>query len=132
MGNRRVFGSGTPGAKPNDSCILIYEVGPNGSPDTPPGSVDDELLGTGGTDATGNFVDNTEMSGIPLSRPLRFGDAVFAYDACEGRQSAVVAVIVPAPTLSAAGLCAAIGLLMTVAFVALRRKPRRDRESPRY
>jgi hypothetical protein len=62
------------------------------------------------------------MPGIPLSRPLAFGDRIFLYDACEDLQSAVVAAVVPAPALSIAGLYGALGLLMLVAFVALKRR----------
>ena len=46
-GSKRVFGMGTPNAVPDNSCIAIYAVGPNGVPDHPPGSIDDQLLGTG-------------------------------------------------------------------------------------
>jgi hypothetical protein len=126
VGTARIFGMGTPQGKPDDSCILIYLVGANGTPDTAPGSVDDELIGSGGTDGAGNFVDSAEMAGIPLSRPLGMGDRVFVYDVCEGLRSAVLAAIVPAPVLSPAGLCAAVGLLALVAFLAFR-KTRRDR-----
>jgi hypothetical protein len=125
VGTARIFGTGTPEGKPNDSCILIYLVGPNDTPDSPPGSVDDELLGTGGTNAAGNFVDSSEMAGIPLSRPLGIGDRVFAYDVCEGLTGAVVAAIVPAPVLSAAGLSMAVGMLLIVALIGLTRS-RRD------
>jgi hypothetical protein len=121
LGTIRIFGSGTPEGKPGDSCMLIYEVGPNGVPDNPPGSVDDMLLGTGGIDAAGNFVDAAENPGIPLSSALAFGDRVFAYDVCEGLRSGVLAVIIPAPLLSLAGIAAAMGLLLIVAFIALRR-----------
>jgi len=62
MGSTRVFGKGTPHGKAGDVCIKIYAVGANGIADNPPGSVDDILLGTGGTDAQGNFVDAAEMA----------------------------------------------------------------------
>lgn len=125
IGTARISGMGTPNGKLGDSCIQIFSVGPNGKPDNPPGSIDDELLGTGGTDAAGNFVDTSDMPGIPLSRPLGIGDRVFAYDVCEGLAGAVVAAIVPAPLFSASGLAAAVGVLLIVAFIGLTRS-RRD------
>lgn len=121
FGTLRVFGAATPNAKPGDTCIAIYAVGANGRPDSPPGSVDDEILGTGGTDELGNLVDVSGTSGIPLSRPLGGGDRVFAYDACEELSGAVVTVIVPAPALTPIGLGCAVGLLLIVAFSARKR-----------
>jgi hypothetical protein len=121
VGTARIFGTGTPEGKPSDSCIQIYLVGANGTPDSPPGSVDDELLGTGGTDAAGSFVDLSDMPGIPLSRPLGIGARIFASDVCEGLTGAVVAALVPAPVLSAAGLGVAVGLLLIVALIGLTR-----------
>jgi hypothetical protein len=126
VGTDRIFGVGTPEGKPGDSCIQIYLIGPNGVPDNPPGSIDDELLGTGGTDAAGNFVDGLEMAGIPLSHPLGVGDVIFAFDACEALRGATVATAVPAPMLSAAGIALAIGLLLLVGLVEKRRQVARS------
>ena len=124
VGTARIFGTGTPEGKPSDSCIQIYLVGANGTPDSPPGSVDYELLGTGGTDAAGNFVDLSDMPGIPLSRPLGIGDRIFAYDVCEALTGAAVAALVPAPVVSAAGLGAVVGVLLIVALIGLTRSRR--------
>jgi hypothetical protein len=121
--SERVFGQGTPNAVPGDNCIAIYAAGPNGVPDQPPGSVDDELLGTGGTDASGNFVDAAENLGIPLSRPLMLGDALFAADACHGLvgQVAVVGAPATAPALSPAFLALAAALLALIGSLGVLR-----------
>ena len=108
---------------PDDSCIAIYSVGPNGAPDLPPGSIDDELLGTGGIDASGNFVDATGNLGIPLSRPLALGDALFATDVCQGLvgQVAVIGAPAPAPALSPTLLAVAAGLLALIGSLGVLR-----------
>ncbi len=123
VGSERVFGKGTPNAVPGDSCIAIYSVGPNGAPDQPPGSIDDELLGTGGIDASGNFVDATGNLGIPLSRPLVLGDALFATDVCQGLvgQAAVIGAPAPAPALSPTLLAVAAGLLALIGSLGVLR-----------
>jgi hypothetical protein len=123
LGTKRVFGIGMVHAKTGDTCISIYAVGPNGSPDAPPGSVDDELLGSGGTDASGNFVDASDAAGIPLSRGLNTSDRIFAADVCEGFIGAVVGVVAPAPTLSAAGLVLLVAALVLLGLRGL--TPRR-------
>jgi len=119
VGSTRVFGTATVRAKPGDTCILIYEAGANGSPDSPPGSVDDVLLGTGGTDENGQFVDVSENPGIGLSRPLRFDDRIFAYDQCADLVSGVRGVPVPLPVASLAHLLALIGILVAVASMRI-------------
>lgn len=123
VGSQRVFGQGAPNAVPSDSCIAIYAVGANGAPDQPPGSSDDELLGTGGTDASGNFVDAEGNLGTPLSRPLGLGDVLFAVDTCQGLVGpvAVVGAPAPAPTLSAAVLVAAAALLALIGWLGVLR-----------
>src|SRR5262249_41984243 len=65
-GSTRVFGMGTPNAIPGNSCIVIFSIGPNGVVDQPPGSIDDQVLGTGGTNASGMFVDAMGNPGIPV------------------------------------------------------------------
>ena len=57
LGGRRVLGVGTPHPKPGDTCVQIFSAGP----DMMAGGGDDQLLGTGGTDASGNLVDDTGM-----------------------------------------------------------------------
>jgi hypothetical protein len=111
FGSTRVFGSGTARGKVGDICIAIFAVGANGAPDSPPGSVDDELLGVGGTDSEGNFVDASEAPGIGLSRPLVSGDRVFATDVCSGQRGSVVATAIPAPALSPPFLLIAVCVL---------------------
>jgi hypothetical protein len=115
-GTSRVTGAGTPRGKPDDMCIQIFAVGPDGISGTP----DDELLATGGTDAEGKFVDAAEMLGIGLSHPLVPGDQVFALDVCSGLRGATVAVTTPAPALSPLSLVIAIGALFWVARRKLR------------
>lgn len=100
-GSTRVSGRGTPRAKPGDTCIQIWDAGPNGVPDIPPGSVDDILFGTGGTDSDGNFVAPDGSFGIPVDPPLRGGQIIFAVDVCADQTSAVVQItIARAPLLS--------------------------------
>lgn len=121
-GSTRVFGVGTPNAIPGNTCIAIYAVGPNGVPDHPPGSVDDVLLGTGGTNANGLFVDTTGNPGIPLSSPLSLGERIFAADVCQGLAGQVTTVSRPttAPTLSPVALVLMVGLLALVGCWSLR------------
>lgn len=120
-GATRIFGIGTVHAKAGDSCIQIFSVGPNGTPDDPPGSVDDELLGTGGTDANGSFVDASDMPGIPLSHPVG-ADRIFAFDACEGLVGLAIGVNpAPAPMLSPPALLLALAVLLLVAARGQRR-----------
>ncbi len=47
------------------------------------GSVDDRLLGTGGTDASGIFVDAMGNAGIAVAPHLRAGEDIFAVDVCQ-------------------------------------------------
>ena len=61
------------------------------------------------------------MAGIPLSRPLGIGDRVFADDGCGGLRSAAVAVLVPAPVVSPAGLGGVVVSLLIVALMGLAR-----------
>jgi hypothetical protein len=117
-GSTRVFGTGTPRRQPDDMCIQIFAAGP----DRMPGTSDDELLGSGGTDAEGSFVDPEEMPGIGLSRPLVAGDHVFALDVCSGLRGSTVVVVValPAPALSWLSLLTALGALIWTARRNLR------------
>lgn len=121
VGTTRVFGVGTPHAIPGDTCIEIYSVGSNGVPDDPPGSVDDELLGTGGTDADGNFVDGMDMPGIMIDPPLGPDTRIFAYDVCEDLVGPVTGAQFPAPVLSLAGYALAVVILFFVAALGLTR-----------
>ena len=70
-GSKEVTGTGPPNRDPG--CLKVYEVGANRVPDG--GNPDDMLLGSGGTDANGNF-------SIMLSRPLKSGDVIFIVDTC--------------------------------------------------
>ena len=123
----RVFGLGTPNAKPGDSCIEIYSVGSNNVPDDPPGSVDDQLIGTGGTDAAGNFVDGSDAPGIALTRRLGSGERVFAFDACNDLRGATISVRAPAPALSPSLFIVVAGMLGLLGFRRLSRRPRHAR-----
>lgn len=115
-GSTRVFGMGTPNAIPDNTCIAVFAVGANGVPDHPPGSVDDVLLGTGGTDANGLFVDAAGNPGIALSPPLWRGERIFVADVCQGLVGEVATVSIPtaAPTLSPVALVLMVGLLALV------------------
>jgi len=121
-GSTRVFGMGTPNAIPGNTCIAIYAVGPNGVADDPPGSVDDELLGTGGTDASGIFVDAEGNPGIPVWPPLRQGERIFPVDVCQGLvgQSARATAAV-APAASPFGLVLLVGVLALIGLRTQRR-----------
>lgn len=121
-GSTRVFGMGMPNAIPGNSCILIYAVGTNGVPDDPPGSVDDQLLGSGGTNTSGIFVDAMGNPGIAVSPPLRQGERIFAVDVCQGLVGQVVTVSATlAPAASTLALTLMAGLLALVGFWQLRR-----------
>ena len=126
-GVTRIFGTGTPNAKPDDSCIAIYLVGPNNAPDDPPGSVDDQLIGTGGTDAAGNFVDGSDAAGIALTRRLLAGDSLFAFDACNDLRGATVSARASAPALSPSLSIVVAGLLGLLGVLRLSRRSRHAR-----
>jgi hypothetical protein len=116
-----VRGTGRPGLGPD--CLRVYEVGDNGLPEN--GLGDDELLGMGTTDGSGNFA-------IALSRPLADGDVVYVLDVCPpfapGNPLAgplfIVIIAAPAPALSGAALFAAFATLSLVALFALRHSRR--------
>ena len=120
-GTDRVFGVGTIHVALGDSCISIYSVGANGVPDVPPGSIDDELLGTGGTDVDGNLVDTSDQPGIMLNRPLGAHEQIFAFDSCTNRIGAAVPVSARAPLLSKTGQLLAVVMLFFVALWGWRR-----------
>src|SRR5262245_36082903 len=52
------------------------------------------LLGTGGTDANGNFVSSDESPGIALPAPLEGGQRLFAVDVCAGLTSAIFEIVI--------------------------------------
>jgi hypothetical protein len=111
-----------PSAIPDNTCIAIYAVGPNGVPDHPPGSVDDQLLGTGGVDANGLFVDAMGNPGIPLAPPLSLGERLFAVDVCQDLVGPVATVSnrTLAPTASPLALALLAGLLSVLGVWRLR------------
>jgi len=76
-GSQRVRGRARPDLAPD--CIRVFDSGPNGIPEA--GAGDDQLLGSGGTDSSGAFVD-LEGLGIGLSRPLRSAELIYAVDGC--------------------------------------------------
>ena len=117
-GSNEVTGTGSPDRDPG--CLEVYEVGPNRVPDG--GTGDDELLGSGGTDASGNF-------SIMLNRPLKRGDVIFIVDTCAVPPLSgpvdLITGAAPAPTLSPALLLVALVMLGMIALVGLRqRRPR--------
>jgi hypothetical protein len=131
-GSTRVFGTGMPNAIPDNSCIVIYSAGPNGVPDQPPGSVDDQVLGTGGTNASGTFVDAMGNPGIPVLPRLHGGERIFAVDVCQGLVGQVVTVLTtPAPVASQLALALLIGLLAVVGSSRLRCSDSRRRGTTR-
>jgi hypothetical protein len=121
-GSTRVFGMGMPNAVPGNSCIAIYAVGPNGRLDNPPGSGDDQLLGTGGINASGLFVDAMGNPGIAVAPSLRLGERLIAVDVCQGLIGplATVSNRTLAPTASPLALALLAGLLTILGVWRLR------------
>ena len=117
-GSNEVTGTGPPNRDPD--CLKVYEVGPNRVPDG--GAPDDVLLGSGGTDANGNFT-------IMLSRPLKSGDIIFIVDTCAMPPTSgpldLITGAAPAPALSPALLAVALAMLSLIALAGVRRR-RRD------
>lgn len=111
-GSTRVSGRGTARAKPGDTCIQIWEAGPNRVADTPPGNVDDVLLGTGGTDENGNFVATDGTPGIPVSPPLHGGQLLFAVDVCAELTSAIFEIVIGTVPLMSPLVLLALALLL--------------------
>ena len=83
---RRIFGSGTPNVP--FPLLQIWSAGTNGIAED--GGGDDEMLGSGGTDASGEF---QSSPGIGLSRPLRMGEIVYALDVANGLSGPAAPVI---------------------------------------
>ncbi len=79
------------------------------------------LLGSGGTDGSGNFVQGGVL-GIVLSQPLVEGEKIFAVDTRTGLSSPLVTVQ-PAPVIpdvSPWGAATLTGLLLLAILVRLR------------
>ena len=85
------------------------------------GGPDDVLLGTGGTDANGNYA-------IGLNRPLKAGDVIFIVDTCASPPASgpldLITGAAPAPTLSPALLAVALAMLSLIALIGMRRRQR--------
>jgi hypothetical protein len=82
------------------------------------------VIGSGGTDANGNFIDAMGNPGIPVSPELGEGDCVYPYDQCEDELGAVSCIepTAPAPALSRVGLGVVVSLLVLIAGAAFRRR----------
>lgn len=125
MGSQRVLGTGSL-SPPPDTCIEICLAAAPSMPSLPPCTGADTLLGSGGTNAAGEFVDSGGLPGIPLATPLANGECVYAFDQCQLERSAVTCAALPVPLLSRSGLLAVIAALLGSAFMSLaRRKPAR-------
>ncbi|MEO8605044.1 MAG: hypothetical protein ABI629_20925 [bacterium] len=127
VGDSRIFGSGAPRPTPN-SCIEICLAATPAMPSVPPCSGADLLLGSGGTNSSGQFVDSGGAPGIPLSAPLANGQCVYAFDTCADERSAIACARLPAPApaLSTFGLGLAGALLSLLGWFGigrLRRAP---------
>ena len=96
-------------------------------PSTPPCTGADSVLGTGGTNAGGQFVDPGGMPGIPLTSPLAAGECIYAYDQCalERGEVSCARLPAPAPVLTWWGWLSAGAALLWAAFAALGRRARR-------
>lgn len=86
---RRVFGIGSPNIPP--PLLEIWSSGPNGVAEA--GTNDDELLGTGGTNAQGEF---ESSPGIAISRALQLGEMIYAIDRANNLIGPAVEVSGPA------------------------------------
>jgi hypothetical protein len=125
VGGNEITGTGQPRPTPN-SCIQICLADVPSIPSTPPCTGADTVLGTGGTNAAGQFVDAGGMPGIAISPPLANGDCVYAFDQCAMQRSAVQCATLPAPAplLSRWAWFAALATLLGSAFTAFRRRMR--------
>lgn len=120
-GSNQVSGRGRPGLGPD--CLRVYEIGDNRVAEA--GQGDDELLGMGTTDGSGNF-------SIVLNRELKDGDVIYVVDVCAPFSPAdplvgplaLVVIPAPAPALSGAATFIALAVLGLVAIVALARRRR--------
>jgi hypothetical protein len=120
-GSTRIFGTADPSLA--QGCILICEKSDNNVLENCGG--DDEPLGSGGADASGQFVE-ASTRGIGLNRPLEEDDVVCAFDQCETMRGSCVVVrgARPARALSGRALLLSIGLLGMVAWLSLVRSRR--------
>jgi len=126
VGSERIFCVASPNiGAPN---IEVYSAGPNGIVEN--GGGDDELLGTGSTNAFGECR-NGGMPGIPLSRPLVAGEVVFVLDTVNDLiGQAIVRLEAIAPVVSTLGMIFLVAMLALVSVVMLRNR-REQREVPR-
>ncbi len=117
VNSTRVFCVGQPNvAAPN---IEVWSAGPDGQVDN--GGDDDELLGTGMTNASGVC---ESSPGIGVNRPLVVGEFIYVIDQSNSLISPAVQVKqqATAPAASPAGLAALVGMLAGVSFLLLRRR----------
>ena len=116
-GTLRVFGHGAPNIP--EPLLEICSAGVGGTA----GNCN-EVLGTGGTDMLGNFVQGSE-SGIGLNRPLVAGEVIFAVDLQHSITGPPVTVLPSAP-IPDVNLWGA-GALAAVLLIALAVRSRRVR-----
>jgi len=104
-GSLRVFGHGAPNIPEGSLEICKGTLG-----------VCNEVLGTGGTDASGNFVQGG-VTGIGISQPLAAGDEIFAVDLQHSITGPPVKVLpsAPIPDVNSWGA----GVLAVVLLIAL-------------
>lgn len=108
-GSLRVFGHGAPNIP--EPLLEICSAGVGGTA----GNCN-EVLGTGGTDMLGNFVQGGE-SGIGLNRPLIAGEVIFAVDLQHSITGPPVTVApsAPIPDVNSWGA----GVLAAILLIAL-------------
>ncbi len=118
-GSTRVFCQGA--ANVLNPLLEIWSGGPNGLVDG--GTGDDQLLGTGSTDAQGNC---QSSPGIGLSRPLIQGEVIFAFDQQNNRLGPPVVAMgnLPVPTLGGWGRLGVVLSLLTLGVWSLWRRRR--------
>ena len=114
--SRAVTGNGVPNGTPGNNCITIYNCGPNGIC----GDYDDQQIGQGSVDASGNFT-------IGVSPPLAPGERIYPVDTCNNLTGPVYTVqsATEAPLMSPAlvlMLVATLGIVGLLGLAAARQR----------
>lgn len=123
MASEMIYGFGPP-SQP-DGRIQVCEIGDDKVFDNCDPYAD-ELLGTGGTDASGVFRENGSL-GIRLIRRLHSGEVVCAYDSYNpGHPYACASVLAPmpapAPALTPPWKAVALGTLTLIGVIGILRR----------
>jgi hypothetical protein len=111
-GDTSVSGTGSPGCGVLQICLI---GGPANMPSVPPCTDPDQVIGTGMVEPDGSFE-------VILTVPLELNDCIYA--TCGGLVGPVECLYppAPAPALSPRSLALAIGVLCSIALLALLRR----------